>query len=255
MGLLSILGKVGKAAAGFIPGVGPLISGGLDLVDGGGGGLKDLIGAGLGAAGSMAEGREKGRAVENANTTLQDNQRLIANRDFESGLQDRAKLDMDRREFAQKSRGTNFADALKSSIAMNLRDGAFNRPEGIPTISLSGGLRPSAMGEQGRAAAAAMNDQAMRALLAGETFDELPALERFTPTEMKKGGALDTILGIAGTLGKAGENLEARQEQNTQSSLIQKLLAQAQQDAASGVQTPTLASSRLPVPIDPFRRS
>jgi hypothetical protein len=56
--------------------------------------------------------------------------------------------------------------ALLSSIGTNMKDASFSRPDGVPTMSMSGGFRPSALGEQGQAASQTMHQQAMRQLMA-----------------------------------------------------------------------------------------
>jgi hypothetical protein len=206
----------------------------------------ELLRTGAQIAGSLAKGREAGRATENAGALTQDNQRLVAQRDYEGSLEDRAKLDLDRKRFTSDEENRAYKNALHSALVLNIKDVLANRPEGVPTIAFSGGLRPSALGDDARKAAEIMNARSLVSLMDGTGFDTLPDIERFTPTEQKQGGTWDTILGAAGTVGSAVDQLEAGRQQNEQTSMIRKMIDAAQQSAQQGIAPP-------PSPATDFR--
>lgn len=157
-------------------------------------------------AGSVTQERAQGR-VDAAGVTMdRDAQGMQAGRDFESAQDRRAQTDLDQRKFTTDARGVNYDDALRSSVAKNVQDTSFGaRPEGVPTMTLRGGMRPSAMGPEGREAADVMNRLAMEKLVSGETFDAPPPLERYALGELPQPNALDKILGGVSLLGSAAK--------------------------------------------------
>lgn len=112
MSFLSALGKIGKAAVGFIPGVGPLASGALDAIGG--------------VASGAAHGSAQQRVQEAPSQIGAYNANLNA-----TALGDKR-------------------TALASLLGGGLQDAQIGRPAGstIPTFNITGGLRPSAMNQQ-----------------------------------------------------------------------------------------------------------
>lgn len=199
-------------------------------------------------AGSLAKGRETGRDKENAQTITQDQLRLAAAREFEDARMNRADLDLKRRADGRVATENNFRNSLLGALAKNMQDGSFNRPDGVPTIALSGGLRPSALGVEGRAAGEALNAQALKSLLEGEDpYVDVGEAERFAPSKLKKGGAMDTILGTIGAVGGAANRVNTELKQDEQNSFIRKLIEQAQAGAdASAAPVVGLGDFRVP---------
>lgn len=151
--------------------------------------LPAILGAGGAVAGAIGEAKTQNRGV-------QDNFAQQALRDFETQQVNRARLDLDRREDDRAAEQTAFQNAIRSALAKNMQDAAFSRPEGVPMIAFSGGARPSALGEEGREAAALMNNRAMQALMTGPS----PHTPLSDPTllEPKKAGFWEKLLGPVG---------------------------------------------------------
>lgn len=198
-------------------------------------------------AGALGKGREAGRDKENAQAMTMDAMRLQALRDFENAQMNRADLELKQKGDSRAATENNFRNSLLGALAKNMQDGSFNRPEGVPTIALSGGLRPSALGVEGRAAGEALNAQALRSLLEGEKYSPVAAPERFAPTDMKRGNFLDTILGTVGAVGGTANRVATEAKQDEQSSFIKKLIEQAQAQAdASAPPIVGLGDYRVP---------
>lgn len=256
MGFWSGLGKVAKFAA-------PIAAGAATLMTGGA--AAPLIGiaaklaaagkiAGIagGVAGSFAKGREAGRDKENSQAMTQDALRLQAARDLENAMMNRAELELKQKGDKRSSQEDSFRKSILGALTKNMQDGSFNRPEGVPNISLSGGMRPSALGVEGRAAGEELNKQAMLSLLNGEKYADVAGPEKFAPTEMKKGSAIDAILGTVGAVGGVADRVRAEGAQDEQNSFIRKLMEQAQA-AAQGGQAPIVGLGDYRVPNIPRR--
>lgn len=99
-------------------------------------------------------------------------------------------------------------NAMIGALGKNVQDVNIERPAGIPTAHVTGGLRPSAMGVEGRAAAAADYDAGMK------TLTHLPS---------PKAGTMENILGTAGAI---GAGVRQAQTSNQTSSIVQRLLEQ-----------------------------
>lgn len=164
-------------------------------------GLLKGIGALAGITSGGAKGAAEGRMSEAELQLARDNQRLAAERDFQNSLMDRSRLDMEQRQFSRSARGSDASDALRGALLKNLQDAKFDRPEGIPMISMGGGLRPSALGVEGREVGDVLNQRALAALLAGEKFAPLPALQRVQQSALPKAGFWEKLLGGAGLAG------------------------------------------------------
>lgn len=216
------------AATGAIPGIGNAAGGAVQS------GLKGTlanVGKSLlkdpntyaGIAGGLAGGMEKGRQAENTAAQQTAQHQVGQQAAKEAALMNRAGLDLRQRDFAQGSQNNAYKNALLSSMAMNMKDVSANRPKGIPTISFGGGMRPSALGAEGRAAAALMNKKSMASLENGEQFEKLPAFEAVGAAEYKKPGFWENALGMTGMVGK---QIAGQQDATQQSDFQNKLLAQ-----------------------------
>lgn len=226
----ALSGAIG-GATGAIPGMGGVggkVTGGLTstLANVGKGLLKDPN-TYASIAGGLAGGMEKGRQAENVGKLQTADFKAQQAAQREAALMNRAGLDLKQRDFAQGSQNNAYKNALLSSMAMNMKDVSANRPKGIPTIAFSGGMRPSAIGPEGRAAAATMNKKSLASLVGGEQFDKMPAYAGVDAPEYKNPGFWENALGVTGMVGKqvAGQQDAARQNefQNKILAQIEKL--------------------------------
>lgn len=160
----------------------------------------DIISAGGQVAGQAAAGRAAGREREallnNQRDQLSGSQYSTA----QQALMNAGTLDLQRQQFQENSRGGRAKQALIGSLLQGLQDVNISVP-GIKTAQVSGGLRPSAIGAGGRAAAGELEKQALLKMLQGDEFTGGDILSMPGLTPMPQAGRLDSILSTLGTAG------------------------------------------------------
>lgn len=200
--------------------------------------LIPLITAGVGAAGTIAgrgsAERAAGRATEADLTMQRDRDRtdqyrvqqdaiLTLARLLEQGTMDRARLGIEAP--SARAKQTMMGDAM-AGIQNVAPQGV---PSHIPSVSFSGGLRPSLLGSTSRAAGSTLARDAYSALLSGK---DVPAamdpksllLTPPTETPLPQAGKIDSILnalsligGVAGSGGSVLGNFQNRTKPAIQS--------------------------------------
>lgn len=223
-------------------------------------GLMSTIGKGLssgstlskiaGVAGPLASGiasaAGKGRAEENAAASDVAAFKLKESQDNETNLENRAGLDLKQRQFGIDSNNNAFKNAMRSAVAKNIQDVNYSAPKGVTIPTVTGGMRPSAMGPEGRAAADTMNSQAMLSLMNGEKFDPLPALERTSAPTFKGSGAVENIAGAVGMGANAVNGANAAAKQSDFQTKIMDAIKQL------SAQPPRTAVGTRPSVTDPY---
>lgn len=228
MGFWSGLGKVLGVAA---PIVAAPFTGGTSLAAGGATGLLTKIGKGLGAAApaltGLTAGAAKGREAENNAAQTEAAFKLREAQGAEDALQNRAGLDLKQRQFGQDSTNNAFKNAIRSALIQNMKDAKIGPISGggwggsINPVQITGGMRPSALGAEGKAAASTMYDKAMSSLMNGETFDALPPIERIGAPQFKKPGAFENI---TGALGLGANAIKGAQQEKDSNDFQQKIM-------------------------------
>jgi len=214
VGFWSTLGKIGLATAGI---AGTPFSGGTSLAAT----LPMIAGT---AASSIASGIQANREKKNKNAADQAAFNLQERNAAENALQNRAGIDLQQRAFSQGAQTDAYKKALQSALAMNVQDAKISRPPGMNQFNFTGGLRPSALGEQGKLAAETMNKLAMEKLMNGEKFAPLPALERTAAPEYKNAGFWENLMGGIGAVGNAVSGAQSLGQQNDFQSKITKAI-------------------------------
>lgn len=202
------------------------------------------------AAGSLAAGKSAGRAATNAGAANADDMMLRAQGQEENSAQGRARIEMDQKESSRDALNDAYKNALRSSLAMNMQDSVVSGlPKGVPNISFGGGMRPSAMGAEGKAAAGAMNASAMRSLLNPEALTPMGKQSHFSATPMKEAGFMENALGVAGMVGSGVDQFKARQQdeqnRNNTNTYFERLLANMKQ--AQGIGAAGVGASDIPL--------
>jgi hypothetical protein len=180
-----------------------------------------LITAGMGLAGQVAAQRSAARAgarqdeaaanmaqdrFGQQNYAAQQNATLTAGSMAEAARLKRAQLGMDAPE--QRARQTAWGDILA-----NVQDASIDMPGHIPKINVSGGLRPSLLGPNARAAGAGMSTQALQALMTGSDVPEMPDFQKLvmTPPEatpLPEASGQDRWLNIMAALGQVAQGAD-----------------------------------------------
>lgn len=159
-----------------------------------------IISAASQVAGQTAAGRAAGRQAE---TVLNNQRDALSGSQYstaQQALMNAGTLDLQRQQFMENSRGGRAKQALIGSLLQNLQDVNISVP-GIKTAQVSGGLRPSALGAGGKAAAGELEKQALLKMLQGDEFTGGDILPMPGLTPMPQAGKLDSILGALGTFG------------------------------------------------------
>ena len=185
------------------------------------GAIAGLATAGLGLAGQVAAQRAAARAgarqeeasanmaqdrFDQSNYAAQQNATLTAGSMAEAARLKRAQLGMDAPE--QRARQTAWGDILA-----NVQDASIDMPGHIPKINVSGGLRPSLLGPNARAAGSALSTQALQALMTGSDVPEMPDFQKLvlTPPEatpLPEASGQDRWLNIMATIGQIAQGAD-----------------------------------------------
>jgi hypothetical protein len=178
-----------------------------------------VIASGLGAAGAMAgrasQNRATGRAAE-ADLTMQ------RDRDTSSryAVQQQALLQaalmaeqakLNRARLGIEAPAARANQAARGDALANVQDVSISGvPSHITVPQISGGLRPSALGPNARAAGRGLSAQALEALLSGSDVPEMPdysGLAQAMPEQsaLPEATGTDRFLSILAALGAASE--------------------------------------------------
>jgi len=211
MGFWTGLAKVGLAAA--APFTGGATAAFIPAVD-----------AISGVTSSLAQGAEKGRQQKNVAAASEAEFKARQAADVENALQNRAALELRQKQFGADEMRNNYRSALQAAFGKNVQDVAVNRPAGIPNISFAGGSRPSALGPEGRAAAALMFDKSMGSMRDGTSFTPLPGIERVAAPQYKNAGFFENLMGGIGTAGKGIKTAQDSRNEQENNSLLQSIM-------------------------------
>ena len=150
------------------------------------------------AAGSAARGREAEAQIGLGRDTLTQ-RKTEAERTNNIAA---AQLGLDQRKLSPTLQSHDFNQSLRGRLIQGLQDASFQRPAGVPTRHLTGGLRPSAIvgkDEFGRQ----MTADAQSRLDSGANYQYpgLPAVETPGLTPLPKASKLDKLLQLGGLFG------------------------------------------------------
>lgn len=226
---MSILGDIGKAlsiggAAVALPFTGGASAIPLAAALGLGGTVASTLGnagqAAGPAAGSVAAGANSALNTENSNTQKAFEDALASEKATEGNLENRLQL-------GEQYQNNSYRNAMKSALAKNIQDVQLTggNPR-VPWVNFTGGLRPSAFGPEGRAAANAMYNQSMNELGQGQSPTELGSAPTVPGAPQFKTPGVGT--NILGTIGAIGTAMNAASAGSKQDQYQQQLLAKVQ---------------------------
>ena len=203
-------GAIGRGLLTAAPYIAAPFTGGLSLAAAAPGIMSKIAGVAGAVApvvGEFAKGRAEGQQRDIGN---QQNQSELQQRLFQAILQaqqGQARLGQERAQFERDSPDVRFGQAMRGNLAQNLQDVSLSG--GSPRLQKSivnygGGLRPSAIGEGGRAAGAQLAGIGS-SMMGKDTFNipDLPQAPQIPG--LPQSNWLDKLLGVAGpALGFAG---------------------------------------------------
>ena len=160
--------------------------------------LDILKGAG-GVLSGIGQGRAEGRAAEATANQNQGRAQADIYNSLVSALMRQGELGQQKATFERDSPNVRFGQAMRGNLAANLQDVSMNVPDRLKPymVNFSGGLRPSALGEGGRAAGQQLA-QIGQGQMGKDSFSvpNLPAPPSLP--DMPDSSWLDTFLNIAG---------------------------------------------------------
>lgn len=195
MGLLSALGKIGGlvGAVGAAP-----FTGGLSLAS-----IPAIAGA-VGSVAGMAAGGKSDQRMQEGALAAQGNRNAVDLYGTQQNAElQRGQLDLQRKQFEDQARGLRGRQSTIADLLGSLQDINISVP-GIQTASVTGGLRPSALGPGAREALAGLHQSALTKLLAGDTFSGGEMVAPPVMAGMPKAGGLEKTLDMLGLLGSLG---------------------------------------------------
>jgi hypothetical protein len=165
----------------------------LNLIPGIASAIGSLFGGGAKASG---EARERQAALQLGQDRARTDQYGIG----QQAQMALANTDLARKSFEEDSRGNRAKQALLGALLGNLQDVNISTP-GIKQTTITGGLRPSALGEGGRAAGNLLNQQALMKMLQGDTFQGGQILQAPGVQATPKAGGFEKFAGTLGSIG------------------------------------------------------
>ncbi len=189
---MSFLSGLFKNAVGFIPGVGPALKMGIDMVG-------DISKTASGAA----KGAAAGRQVDTQNVITRDQLRNQQYGTHQSAEMNAGQLDMQRKNFTEDARGGRAKQALLASIlGGGLQPTSINVP-GIKSAQISGGLADSLKNPGAQGSMAELMKQALAAQMdgarpGGEKFAGGAVLAPPSLSALPQAGKLENIMGGVG---------------------------------------------------------
>jgi len=118
-----------------------------------------------------------------------------------------ANTDLARKGFEEDARGSRAKQAIIGALlGGGLQDVNIDTP-GIPKTTISGGLRPSALGASGRAGGQLLNQQALMKMLQGDTYQGGQIMQAPGVQATPKAGFMEKLGGILGTAGAVAGGL------------------------------------------------
>ena len=174
--------------------------------------------------GKGAQGAAQGRQAESQNVMSQDMARTQQYGIAQNAQFNQANTDLQRKNFEENSRSGRAKQALIGSMLAKMGDVRLNVP-GVEGSSL-GGIRPSNMGDIGKASAGIMAQQALLKQLMGDEYEGGNILPAPGVSALPKASGWEKAAGIGGILGTLGGGIG---------------------EIWQGLQTPKLTGTALPI--------
>jgi hypothetical protein len=187
-----------------------------------------LIAAGMNTAGQYAASRANSQQQAQQMQQTQNAQGVAQNQGQNNVLLQMAQIELLRKQMEEQNRGGRAAQVAQGDLQANVQDARVSAPSHIPRFEVSGGLRPSAMGPNARAAGGTLSNQSLAALLQGDDFMAInPTGPIDLDASMPKESTLDKIMGGIGTAGNVMQSMQqaqALQQQQAQAKSFQDAL-------------------------------
>lgn len=182
---------------------------------------------GLQMAGNYANQRSQARAGA-ANAQQTQNQLAISQNNSQNNvLLQMAQMELLRKQMEEANRMGRAQQVARGDAMANVQDVQIGRPSHITNFDVSGGMRPSALGPNARMAGRELSNQALAALLEGDSFMPInPRGPVDLDANMPQESTFDKIMGGVGAVGGAVNAYKAQQQGQQQQAAMQALWSQ-----------------------------
>lgn len=189
-----------------------------------------ILQTGLGMAQQYSAGRQQGRQNAAQFQQQQNAQAIGQNNSQNNVLLQMAQIELLRKQMEEANRGNRAQQVARGDAQANVRDVQIDAPSHITKFNISGGMRPSALGPNARMAGQELSNQALAALIEGDSF--MPINPR-GPVDLNAGmpteSTFDKIMGIAGAVGGGIQGYRQGQQAQQSSNVMQQLMQQYMQ--------------------------
>lgn len=172
-----------------------------------------IASAGMQMASQYAQQRQASQQQAQQAQQEQNRQGIAQNQGQNNVLLQMAQIELLRKQMEEQNRPGRASQTAMGDVMANVQDARVSAPSHIPRFEVSGGLRPSALGPNARAAGGALSNQALAALLEGDSFMPInPAGPIDLDATMPRESTFDKIMGGLGTAGNVMQAMQQRQQ-------------------------------------------
>jgi hypothetical protein len=189
-----------------------------------------LISAGMNLASNYSAGRNVDRQNAQNQQQEQNRQGVLQNQGMNNVLLQMAQIELLRKQMEEQNRAGRAQQAAYGDALANVQDVSIDAPGRITRFNVSGGLRPSALGPNARAAGGALSGQALAALMEGDSFMPInPVGPIDLDAQMPEESTFDKIMGGIGTAGNVWQTMQQQAQRQQQQAAQPQTLKQALQ--------------------------
>lgn len=153
-------------------------------------------------ASNYAGARNAARQQQQVQATTQNSQEIAQRQNQNQLMLQMAQLEMLRKQMEESNRQNRAYQTGRGDLLANVQDVRIDTPGHIPRVNISGGLRPSALGPNARAAGATLSNEALAALMEGDSFMPTPMQGMVDlDANMPREGWFDKLMGAVGAAG------------------------------------------------------
>jgi phage-related tail protein len=172
-----------------------------------------IASAGMQLASQYAAQRQQAAQQAQQSQQVQNQQGIAQNQGQNNVLLQMAQIELLRKQMQEQNRSGRAAQTAMGDVMANVQDAHVSAPSHIPRFEVSGGLRPSALGPNARAAGGALSNQALAALLEGDSFMPItPAGPINLDATMPEESTFDKWMGGIGAAGNVFQAMQQRQQ-------------------------------------------
>lgn len=183
-----------------------------------------LAQVGLNMASNYAAGRNQARGQAAVAQNEENRNAIAQNSNMNNVMLQMAQMELLRKQMEESNRQNRAQQVARGDLLARMQDINIEGPSHITKFNVSGGMRPSALGPNARAAGGELSNQALAALIEGDSFMPIKPMGPVNLSNtMPQESTFDKIMGMAGTVGGAMDAYKQRQQAEQQGQAMQDL--------------------------------